>query len=107
MNFQGVTKNMDAIESSFGISHTWLTPDEDLFLWNVVSSNHELFRYGRSRNNEKNKGGGVTLFAPLTLAPKERKDLNIFDKSKFESLWVECCCNFSNTFRSKLLLNVT
>ena len=77
-----------------GISETWLTPDDDLALWNVASSTNELFRCDKSRNDEKKEGGGVMLYVPLRLALKERKDLNIFDKSKIESLWVECSCNF-------------
>ena len=79
----------------------------DLSLWNVASSTRELFRCDRSRNNEKNKGGAVVFFVPLRLTPKEQKDLNVFDKSRFEFLWVECRCNFWNTFRSKMTLNVT
>ena len=82
-----------------GISETSLTPDDDLCLWNLASSTHELFRCDRSRNNEKKKGVGVTLFVPLGLAPKERDELNIFDKSNFESVWIECRSNFSNNFR--------
>ena len=90
-----------------GVSETCLTPDDNFSSWNVASSTHELFRCDRSRNSEKENGGGVMLFLPLRLAPKERKDLNIFDKSKFESSWVECHCNFSKDCRSKMLLNVT
>ena len=68
---------------------------------------NELFICVRNQNNEIKKGCGVMLFVPLRLAPKEREDLNIFDKSKFESSWVECRCNFSNICESKMLLDVT
>ena len=34
----------------------------------------------------REKGGGVMLFVPLTLPPRERKDLNLFDKTKFDSI---------------------
>ena len=49
----------------------------------------------------------MVVFVSLRLGPKQRKDLNIFDKSKFESLWVAGRCNFSNNCRSKKPLNVT
>ena len=35
------------------------------------------------------------LFVPLKLAPRERKDLNLFDKTKFDTMWVECRNDFS------------
>ena len=115
-NFQDVTKKRMQLKSFvsdmgknavIGISKTWLKPDDDSFLWNVASSTHELFRCDRSRYNEKKKGGCVMLFVPLRLAPKESKDLNISDKSKFQSSWVECRNNFSNDCRSKMFLNAT
>ena len=46
------------------------------------------------------------LCVPSRLAPKERKVLNISDKSNFESVWLECHRNFSKECRSKMLLNV-
>ena len=47
------------------------------------------------------------IFIPLRLAPIERYDLNLFDNSTFDSLWVECRCNFSKNCKSKMLLNIT
>ena len=44
------------------------------------------------------------LFVPLNLAPRERDGFYLFDNSFFESLWVECCCNFSKNYQSKILL---
>ena len=52
--------------------------------------------------------GSRPLIAKLVRreAPKECENLNTFDKSKFEPLWVECRYKFSNSCRSKLLLNI-
>ena len=47
------------------------------------------------------------LCVPSRLAPKERKVLNNFDKSNFESVWLECHCNFSKDCRSQMLLTLT
>ena len=47
------------------------------------------------------------LFVPLKPAPGERDALNLFDSSIFESLWVECRCNFSKNCKSNVLLNIT
>ena len=47
------------------------------------------------------------LFVPLKLDPSEHDDSNLFDNSTFESLWVECRCNFSKTYKSKTFLNKT
>ena len=47
------------------------------------------------------------LFVPLKLAPRERKDLNLFDKTKFDSIWVECRNDFSKNCKKTMLINVT
>ena len=47
------------------------------------------------------------LFVPLTIAPSERDDINVFDNSIFELLWVECRCSFSKNCKSKKFLNIT
>ena len=43
----------------------------------------------------------------LETSSSERDDLNLFDNLFFESLWVECCCNFSKNCMSKILLNIS
>ena len=46
-----------------------------------------MFRYYR-QSAVKKKGGGVLLYIPVKLAPKLRPDLILFDKEKYESVWV-------------------
>ena len=90
MNFQNVSKNHTHLKyfvndmgpnAIVGVSESWLTPSDDMILWNVASNTHELFRSDRSSANSKRKGGVVMLFVPLELAPRERKDQNILDKT--------------------------
>ena len=52
---------------------------------------------------EKKKGGGAMLFVLWRPEPKERTDLKVLKKTKFESSWFECQYNFANF----MLLNVT
>ena len=47
------------------------------------------------------------LFVPLKLAPRERKDLKFFDKTKLDSIWVECRNDFSKSCKKTMLINVT
>ena len=54
----------------------------------------------------RNKGGGITLFVPNSLSPKERKDLNYLNNESFESLWVECNNN-NGTNKKKQLNNIS
>ena len=62
----------------FGVSETWMTETHDPNLWNVLKETQLFFNFNRCIN-DKSKGGGVALFVPLSLAPKERTDLNLFD----------------------------
>ena len=47
----------------FGISETWLSPENDENLWNVLSETHIIFRNDR-KQTKKQKGGGVALYVP-------------------------------------------
>ena len=48
------------------------------------------------------------LFVPLKLAPRERKDLNLFDKTKFDSIWlVKCRNDFAKNCKKTMLINKT
>ena len=47
------------------------------------------------------------LLVFLKLAPRERKDLILFDKTKFDSIWVECRNDFSKNCKKTMLINVT
>ena len=47
------------------------------------------------------------LFVPHKLAPKERSDLNLFNKSLFDSVWVECRSDFSQSCSTKMLINLS
>ena len=59
-------------------------------------------------STSKARGGVVVLIVLLHLNPKDRKDLNVFDTNKFESIWVECNLN-TNTIqgKQKQLVNVS
>ena len=116
LNFQDVSKKHKQLKSFIndmgknaiiGISESWLAPKEKMSSWNLAPKTHKLFRCDRSSANCKKKGGGVMSFVPLRLAPIERDDLNLFDNSTFDTLWVECRCNFSRNCKSKTLLNIT
>ena len=78
-----------------------------MYSWNVAPKTHKLFRYDGSSTNCKKKGGRVMLFVHLKPAHSEQDDLYLFYNSTFESLWVECRCNFSKNCQSKILLNIT
>ena len=90
-----------------GISECWLTPNDEMSSWNVAPKTLRLFRRDRSSGNCKKKGGGAMLFVSLKLAPSEQDDINFFDTSTFESLWVECRYNVPKNCKSKILLNNT
>ena len=64
-----------------------------------------MFRYDR-QSAVKKKGGGVLLYIPVKLAPKLRPDLNLFDKEKYESVWVECKSTFNISSKEKMLVNL-
>ena len=64
----------------------------------VVSKKHMLLQ---SFINDMGKN------AVIGIAASEHDDLNLFDNSTFESLWVEWRGNFSKKCMSKILSNVT
>ena len=70
-----------------GISVNWLQNTDNKKFWNVISTSHELFWCHRSEENVKKTAGGVMLFVPWILALRERRDMNLFDKLKFD-LWM-------------------
>ena len=74
-------------------------------LWNLPPRTHAMFRYDR-QSAVKKKGGGVLLYIPVKLAPKLRPDLNLFDKEKYESVWVECKSTFNISSKEKMLVNL-
>ena len=90
----------------FGISETWLSPENDVKLWNILSETHILFRNDR-KQTKKQKGGGVALYVPKRLSPREMKNLNLFDENNFESLWIECKKNYQSKSNDKMLINIT
>ena len=79
-----------------GISETWLKKEDSDNLWNLHPRTHAMFRYDR-RSAVKKKGGGVLLYIP---------DLNLFDKEKYESVWVECKSTFNISSKEKMLVNL-
>ena len=66
---------------------------------------HAMFRYDR-QSAVKKKGSGVLLYIPVKLAPKLRPDLSLFDKEKYESVWVECKSTFNISSKEKMLANL-
>ena len=40
------------------------------------------------------------------MAPKLRPDLNLIDKKKYESVWVECKTTFNISSKEKMLVNL-
>ena len=46
------------------------------------------------------------LFVPLKLAPRERRDLKFFDRTKLDSIWVECRNDFSKSCKKTLQENL-
>ena len=62
-------------------------------LWNLEPHTHVIFKYDRHSVMKKN--GDVLLYIPVTLAPKSRDGLNLFNSEKNESVWVECKSNFN------------
>ena len=88
-----------------GISETWLKKEDSDNLWNLHPRTHAMFRYDK-QSAVKKKGGGVLLYIPVKLAPKLRPDLNLFDKEKYESVWVECKSTFNISSNEKMLVNL-
>ena len=88
-----------------GISETWLKKEDSDNLWNLHPRTHAMFRYDR-QSAVKKKGGGVLLYIPVKLAPKLRPNLNLFDKEKYESVWVECKSTFNISSKEKMLVNL-
>ena len=88
-----------------GTSETWLKKEDSDNLWNLHPRTHAMFRYDR-QSAVKKKGGGVLLYIPVKLAPKLRPDLNLFDKEKYESVWVECKSTFNISSKEKMLVNL-
>ena len=78
----------------FGITETWLTPEDDEKLWHLDPL-YSSFRNDRKSNA---KGGGVLLAVPKILSPKVRPDLcTHFEQTSFESMWVEYSSTGSGT----------
>ena len=75
----------------FGLTETWLKMNDDIRFWEVRSENFQCFRKDRNLSlHDKTSGGGLLLYIPRSLKPKERSDLTTISESRFESIWVEC-----------------
>ena len=78
----------------FGITETWLTPEDDEKLWDL----DPLYSFFTNDRNCNTKGGGVLLAVPKILSPKVRPDLCLhFEQTSFESMWVEYSSTGSGT----------
>ena len=65
-----------------GISEIWLTAEHITSLWNIAPNTHELYGSDSGAINSKKEEGGVMFFAPLKHAPKDSKNLKLFDQSR-------------------------
>ena len=90
------------LNTIFAISETWLNDKDDSLLWNVLNDTHVMFRNDRvpetNKKKIKKKGGGVALYVPKSLAPKEFK----FKESKLhtaESVSDESKKNFDKKYK--------
>ena len=90
-----------------GISESGLTIKRSyvVALRNVATNTEELIRCDRSAKNSKKKADVGMFLVPFEIVLKELGGLNLFDQSKYDSVCVEFCCNFSNNYWSIMLLN--
>ena len=65
-----------------------------------------LSEWQESIKNEQ-KRGGVALFVPKLLSPREMKNLNCFNVNSVEPIWVECKRKFQSKSDDKMLINIT
>ena len=78
----------------FGITETWLTPEDDEKLWDLDPL-YSSFRNDRTCNTN---GGGLLLAVPKILSLKVRPDLcTHFEQMSFESMWFESSSTGSGT----------
>ena len=57
------------LSAIFALSEMWLNKNDDSLPWNVLNETHIMFR--NDRNSDNKKGGGVAIYVPKILAPKE------------------------------------
>ena len=67
---------------------------------------HKCFRYDR-KCVYKTKGGGILLYNPYQLEPKELPGLNLCDTELFESIWIEFKLPQVASHVNKILINVS
>ena len=90
-----------------GISETWLQNTDNKKFWNVLSTSHAFFWCHRSQENVKKTAGCIMIFKTKILAPREQHDLNFFDKSKLESLCLDCLTNSSKSSKDEKLVFIS
>ena len=90
----------------FALSETWLKDEDNTKHWELNNEKFKTFRCDRNRR-KNTLGGGVMIFVPRVLNPKQRPDLNYMNKECFESIWIEC--NMSNILsdKNKKIINVS
>ena len=84
------------------LTETWLN-ETDVHPESFLSPKHKLYLKSRSSKTGVNKGGGVAIWVPRDISSKQRNDLNVFNESFFESLWVE----ISGLLVNKILINAS
>ena len=115
MNYQDVSKKRTQLKSFVndmgpnaivGISESWLSPSDDMLFWKVASNTHEFFRCDRSSANSK-KRRWCNALCTFETCSEGTKRSNLFDKTKFDTIWVECRNHFSKNCKKTMLINVT
>ena len=87
------------------VTETWLK-DDDLKTWDVSPQTHKCLSCYR-KSTTKSKGGGILLYIPIQLEPKEKPKLNLCNVEHFESIWVELKLQKTSSQVNKVLLNVS
>ena len=83
-----------------------MTEKDDFKTWDISPKTHKYFRYDR-KCVDKTKGGGILLYIPYKLEPKELSELNLCNTELFESIWVELKLHKVVSHENKVLLNVS
>ena len=115
LNFQDIRRKQNGLKNLsmdlglntvLAITETWLTKKDEFKTWDISPNTHKCFRYDR-KCVDKTKGGGILLYIPFQLEPKELPDLYLCETELFESIWIEFELPQLASHVNKVLLNVS
>ena len=66
------------LNTVLAITETWLTKKDEFKTWDISPKTHKCFRYDR-KCVDKTKDGGILIYIPCQLVPKELPELNLCD----------------------------